>query len=275
MTISLGCHLWTFPQCTVAEAAGIIRALGLAHMDLGNGRDFDPVFIAAHLDEEAARFNRLKAAAGVTFVDAFPHVGPAYSLNHPDPAQRADSRRLLTAFLDFAVAIGLAGVTFSPGRYWAGHAPAADFERGADELRCLVAEGQRRGLLIRIEPHIESVTWTPALTLDMLAAVPGLSLTLDYSHFVFHAIPAEHIAVLDPHATHWHARQAGPGQGQAATAQGTIDFAAIVRGLRARSYAGTICLEYVHGDWLGLNRIDCLSETIRLRDELQALLSPT
>jgi sugar phosphate isomerase/epimerase len=273
MTITLGCHIWTFPQCTVAEAAGIIRALGLAHMDLGNARDFDPVYIADHVQEEAARLRQVKASAGLTFVDAFPQIGPSFSLNHPEFELRATSRRVLTAFLDFAVAVGLAGVTFTPGRYWAGHAPADDFERGAEELRYFVAEGQRRGLLIRIEPHIESVTWTPPLTLQMLAAVPGLSLTLDYSHFVFHAIPHEHIAVLDPHATHWHARQAGPGQGQAATRQGTIDFAAIIQGLKARGYAGSVCLEYVYGDWLGMDRTDCVSETVLLRDQLRQLLA--
>ncbi len=269
MTINLGCHIWTFPQCTVAEAAGIIRALGLAHMDLGNARDFDPVHIAANVVEEAARLNRIKAQTGVTFVDAFPHLAPAFSLNHPDPDVRVAHRPLMLAFLDFAVKVGLSGVTFSPGRYWPGETPAADFERGADELRYVVAEGGRRGLFIRIEPHIESVTWTPDLTLQMLAAVPGLSLTLDYSHFIFHAIPADHITRLDPHATHWHARQASPGEGQSSFAQGAIDFAHIVRGLHARGYAGTICLEYVHGAWLKMDRVDCLSETILLRDELR------
>lgn len=272
MTISLGCHLWTFPQCTVAEAAGIVRALGLAHMDLGNARDFDPVYIAAHTADEAARLKRIVAQTGLTFVDAFPHVGPAFSLNHPDPGVRAENRARLTGFLDFAVAVGLAGVTLSPGRYWLGQPPADDFERGADELRTLLAEGNRRGLLIRIEPHIESVTWNPDLTLQMLAAVPGLSLTLDYSHFVFHALPDEHIARLDAHATHWHARQARPGQGQCRFEQGTIDFGQIIRRLRARAYSGTICLEYVHGPWLQLDRVDCLSETVRLRDELRRWL---
>jgi sugar phosphate isomerase/epimerase len=272
MTIQLGCHIWTFPQCTVAEAAGVIRALGLTQMDLGNARDFDPVYIAAHIAEEAARLNQIKSQTGITFVDAFPHLPPSFSTNHPDPDIRANHRAHWTAFLDFAVEVGLAGVTFSPGRYWPEQTPQADFERGAIELRHLVAEGQRRGLLIRIEPHIESVTWTPDLTLQMLAAVPGLSLTLDYSHFIFHAIPDDHIAQLDPYATHWHARQARPGQGQSSLAQGAIDFARILQGLRARGYAGTLCLEYVHGDWLQMDRVDCLSETILLRDELRRWL---
>src|SRR6185436_968249 len=154
--------------------------------------------------DEAARLNRIKAQTGLSFVDAFPHLPPSFSTNHPDPAVRAEHRTQWTAFLDFAVAIGLSGVTFSPGRFWPEQTPSADFERGAVELRYFVEEGKRRGLFIRIEPHIESVTWTPDLTLQMLDAVPGLSLTLDYSHFVFHSIPEEQIARLDPHATHWH-----------------------------------------------------------------------
>lgn len=272
MTIHLGCHIWTFPHSTVAEAAGIVRALGLTHMDLGNARDFDPAYIAANVSEEAARLNQVKTETGITFVDAFPHLAPSFSTNHPDPAVRAEHRAQMAAFLDFAVEIGLAGVTFSPGRYWPDQTPAADFEHGAVELRYLVAEGSRRGLHIRIEPHIESVTWTPDLTLQMLAAAPGLSLTLDYSHFIFHALPEEQIARLDPYATHWHARQARPGQGQCSLAQGAIDFERIVRGLQARGYAGGLCLEYVHGAWMQMDQIDCLSETILLRDVLRRWL---
>ena len=93
-----------------------------------------------------------------------------------------------------------------------------------------------------------------------------------YSHFVVHAIPAEHIARLDPYATHWHARQAAPGQAQARTAQGTIDFAGIFARLTARGYDGTVALEYVHGDWMGMDRLDCLTETVLLRDELRHYL---
>jgi sugar phosphate isomerase/epimerase len=179
MSISLGCHIWTFPECTVAEAAGIVRALGLAHMDLGNARDFDPVDIAAHVADEAGRLNQIRAETGVTFVDVFPHLPPSFSTNHPDPDVRARHRTQWAALMDFAAAIGVAGVTFSPGRYWPGESPADDFDRAAEERRHLVAAGSRRGLVVRMEPHLDSVAWTPELAQQMLAAVPGLSLTLD------------------------------------------------------------------------------------------------
>ena len=272
VTIHLGCHMWTFPQNTVSEAARIVRALGLDYMDLGNARDLDPNYVAANIGDEAARLRRVRAKTGITFVDAFPQLSPGFSTNHPDPAIRAAQRQTLTGFLEFAEQIGLSGVTFSPGRYWPGQSPGADFERGAEELRWLVAEGLQRGLQIRIEPHIASVTWIPELTLQMLAAVPGLSLTLDYSHFIFHAIPHDQIALLDRHATHWHARQARPGEAQCSHAEGVIDFAQIVSGLRACDYTGVICLEYVHGAWMQQDRVDCLSETVLLRDQLWGLL---
>jgi len=94
-----------------------------------------------------------------------------------------------------------------------------------------VAEGAGRGLRVRIEPHIESVTWRPELVVRMVEAVPGLTLTLGHSHFIFHALPYEQIATMHPYGTHWHARQARPGSAQSPGHEGQIDFARIVADL--------------------------------------------
>ncbi len=275
MSIRLGCHKWSFGACTVAEAAAITRALGLEHLDLGNGGDLDPLYIAEHVDEEAARFNRIRDSTGITFVDCFPQVsegGLPFTNNHPDRDVRARYRRVWQGFFPFAAAIGLDGVSLSPGRYWPGEPAQASFDRAAEELRWAVEEGSRHGLRVRIEPHIESVTWRPELVVAMVQAVPGLSLTLDHSHFIFHALPYEQIAVMHPYGTHWHARQARPGEAQCRGRDGEIDFARIVRDLRAARYDGVICLEYVNGAWMRQDNVDCLSETILLRDELRRYL---
>ncbi|GAC1402515.1 MAG: hypothetical protein NVSMB65_19610 [Chloroflexota bacterium] len=276
MAMRLGCHKWTFGNCTVAEAAAITRALGLDYLDLGNGGDLEPLYIAAHPAEEAARFNRIRQETGITFVDCFPQVsegGVAFTNNHPDAAVRARYREVWRGFFAFAAAIGLEGITLSPGRYWPGEPAQAGFERGAEELRWAVAEGAGRGLRVRIEPHIESVTWRPELVVRMVEAVPGLTLTLDHSHFIFHALPYEQIATMHPYGTHWHARQARPGSAQSPGHEGQIDFARIVADLRARHYDGVICLEYVHGTWMSQTNVDCLSETVALRDELRGYLA--
>jgi sugar phosphate isomerase/epimerase len=102
--------------------------------------------------------------------------------------------------------------------------------------------------------------------------VPGLSLTLDHSHFVFHGIPYEQIAAMHAHGTHWHARQAALGRLQTGLEQGEIDFQRIVGDLVADGYDGVIALEVVHTSWLQLDGQDVLSETVRLRDQLRELL---
>lgn len=275
MAIRLGCHLWSFGGCTVAEAAAITRALGIEYLDLGNGVDLDPRYIAAHPDQEAARLNRIRQETGITYVDCFPQVstdGLPFTNNHPDPAVRHDHRAIWQGFFPFAAKIGLGGVSLSPGRYWVGESPQASFDRAAEELRWAVAEGAGHGIAVRIEPHIESVTWRPELAVAMVEAVPGLGLTVDHSHFIFHALPYEQIAALHPYGTHWHARQARPGEAQSRGVDGQIDFRRIVRELVGQDYDGVICLEYVHGAWLGQDHVDCLTETVRLRDELRGYL---
>ena len=74
---------------------------------------------------------------------------------------RTQYRRVWQGFFRFAAAIGLDGVSLSPGRYWPKESAQDSFERAAEELRWAVEEGTRHGLRVRIEPHIESVTWRP------------------------------------------------------------------------------------------------------------------
>lgn len=274
MAIELGCHKWTIPAATCLEAARLTRALDLECLDLGNAPDLDPAYIAEHPDEEAARFNRIKAATGIRFVDCFPQWGePAFSNNSPDPTVRAAYRRIWQGFFSFAAAIGLQGLSLSPGRYWPGEPAALGFERAAEELRWAVAEAANHDLMLRIEPHITSVVWTPSLTVELCQAVPGLTLTIDHSHFIFHGIDYDEIALMHPFGSHWHARQACPGEAQSRFEQGEIDFARIVADLKQSGYQGVICLEYVHGAWMHQDNVDCLTETIKLRDQLRQLLA--
>ncbi len=272
MGIRIGCHKWSFSECSVQEAASITRTLGFECMDLGSSADLDLVYIADHLDDEVERLNRIQRETGVRFIDAVPQATPPFANNHPDARHRTLHRRLLGAFFDLAQRIGLDGVSLSPGRYWPSEAPKDSFKRGAEELRWAVTEGQERGLKIRIEPHVRSITWTPELAVEMVKLVPGLSLTIDHSHFAFFDLPYEQIEIMHPYATHWHARQARPGELQCRWEVGQIDFARIATDLRSRQYDGVICLEYVHSPWMQQDNVDCVRETVLLRNHLRELL---
>ncbi len=250
----------------------MIRVLGFDCMDLGNSADLDPAYIAEHIEDEAERLNRIQRETGVKFIDAALQVQPPFANNHPDAERRASYRRLLGSFFELAERIGLDGVSLSPGQYWPNESRKDSFERGAEELDWAVREGQERGIKIRIEPHIRSITWTPDLAVEMVRLVPGLSLTIDHSHFVFYDLPYAQVAVMHPYGTHWHARQARPGELQCRWEVGEIDFELIVRDLQDHQYDGVICLEYVHSPWMQQDNVDCVRETIFLRNHLGNLL---
>jgi sugar phosphate isomerase/epimerase len=107
----------------------------------------------------------------------------------------------------------------------------------------------------------------------LVAAVPGLTFTLDYGHFTRAGIPDAEVEPLVAHASHFHARCARKGSLQASFQDNTIDFAGIVKVMKATGYRGYLGLEYVWVDWEGCNRVDNLSETILLRDHLRSLAS--
>ena len=212
MGIEIGVHRWTFGRCTTLESSLIARALGFNCMDLGNALDFDPDYIVNHINEESSRFNKIKEETGVRFIDAVPQFEPVFGNNHPDCGIRKNYIKKLKRFFEFAARIGLEGVTLSPGKYWPGESEEDSFKRGIEELHLAILSSCSYGIKVRVEPHIQSIAWTPGLMLKILKQIDGLTLTLDYSHFAYNCLPYGQIQILNGYASHWHARQARGGK---------------------------------------------------------------
>ena len=121
---------------------------------------------------------------------------------------------------------------------------------------------------LHIEPHFESVIETPERTVQLAEAVPGLGLTLDYSHFLAKGFSPDDVHPLLPRAKHFHARHASRYHLQTSHRETELDFADIYRRLRAAGYAGDICLEHTPaGDgWGGGKEVDVLTENALLRN---------
>ena len=51
-----------------------------------------------------------------------------------------------------------------------------------------------------------------------------------------------------------------------------VDFARIIHDLQMQGYDGVVCLEYVDSAWMRQDNVDCLAETVALRDELRRYL---
>ena len=103
----------------------------------------------------------------------------------------------------------------------------------------------------------------------MVGGVPGLTLTLDYTHFTRLGMPDAEIEPLVQYATHFHVRGARKDRLQTSFKESTIDYVGVLRAMRSCGYHGFLGIEYVWIDWEHCNESDNLSETILFRDFLR------
>jgi sugar phosphate isomerase/epimerase len=133
-----------------------------------------------------------------------------------------------------------------------------------------VAESKDRRIIFGIEAHVGSIVPNPKAALHLVHDVPGLTLTLDYTHFTRAGLPDSAAERLISHASHFHARAARKGRLQTAFQHNTIDYARVLRAMQKANYKGYVGVEYVWIDWEHCNEVDNLSETIQMRDFLRA-----
>jgi sugar phosphate isomerase/epimerase len=105
--------------------------------------------------------------------------------------------------------------------------------------------------------------------------VKGLTLTLDYGHFIMTGESSVDVHALLPFASHMHVRGGALDRLQTSVDENTIDFPGMLAGLRQFGYEGFLALEYVWIDWKGCNRTDNVSETVLLRRALKSTLFET
>jgi sugar phosphate isomerase/epimerase len=277
MSPKFSCADFTFPLLRHDQALALLELLEFQGVDLGVFEDrshqfpsqiaVDPVGAGARLREKLER-------RGQQAADVFLQTGPEPALaaaNDPHPAIRERNRHLVQAMISYCRELGAKHLTGLPGVLHNGIHADDDWQRAVNETRWRLDACQSAGITYAIEPHVGSILSDPASTLRFLKAVPGLTLTLDYGHFVYQGMTNESVHPLLLHASHFHARGGAKGALQSTVKDSTIDFAAILKGLSQANYTGWICLEYVWIDWEGCNRTDNLSETLLLRDELTRL----
>jgi sugar phosphate isomerase/epimerase len=276
--MKFSCADFTFPLLPHPKVLQLIRMLDIEAVDLGvfEGRSHNyPSQISSRPKGEAQRLAGLLAEAGLSIADIFLQTGAEPTMaaaNSAEKRVREGNRDIFRRMLDFTLEIGGRHITGLPGVYHPGNPADDDWERACEEAawRCQVA--QELGVTYSVEPHVGSILPGPSETLLFLEAVPGLSLTLDYGHFIYQGLSNESVHVLCQYATHFHARGGAPGQLQSTVQDNQIDFAAALRELNRSDYRGYLCIEYVWVDWEGCNRTDNVSETLLLKQELEQLL---
>jgi sugar phosphate isomerase/epimerase len=276
--MELTCTSFSFPLLSFERALQAIALLDIPRYDIGaheGASHIQPSQIEADPHRVAQRIHHAAGAAGLQTSDLFPTFGHGFRdrpVNATDPAVRAANLTRFRALVTCARTVGARGITLLPGVVWDELGPERSFDLSVEALRELVAVASDASLRLSVEAHLESVAETPALARRLCDEVPGLKLTLDYSHFVAGGHPAEDVHQLVPYAGHFHARQAGPGMLQAGSKDGTLDFDDIVRRLAAAGYDGDMCVEYTWQEWRDCWHQDVVSESIVLRDRLLGAL---
>jgi sugar phosphate isomerase/epimerase len=278
MKLKLACADFSFPLLPHDGALDLIALLEFDGVDIGLFEGRSHLWPSQVFDAPAkagARLGRKLADRGLRCADVFLQPDPsfaAYAINHPEPARRRRARDWFLKTLDYAAAAGARHVTCLPGVFFESERPAESWGRCCDELAWRVAQPRNHRIVFGVEAHVGSIAPRPKAALRLVNAVPGLTLTLDYTHFTRCGIPDTAIEPLVERASHFHARGARKGRLQAALKQNTIDYARVLQVMRKTNYPGYVGVEYVWIDWEHCNEVDILSETIQLRDLLRATM---
>ncbi len=267
VSMRIACHAWAYNDLPLEEAVGTIARLGFRCIDLGSGPHLDVHRAAAYPEAEAATILHLLQRFDLTITDLYLML--PYT-NAPDPAQREAQLTLFERLIPFAVALGTPGITVSPGLVHQ-DGPDHSLARAVPALLRMLGAAEDTDLRISFEPHMDSVAQRPEQALLLLEAVPGLSVTLDYAHFVYQGIVSREVAPLLDHVAHVHIRQARRGVLQTPHNEGTIDITRLLQDLFNAGYRGALTVEYMTTfGWHGMMPISISTETVRTRDALRA-----
>ena len=272
--VEFSCADFSFPLLRRRQALRLLNVLEFTWVDIGLF-ERNPSFLPSVLVEAPAEFTRGVQedleANGLRAADVFLQIGrePAESsANDPDAAVRERNREAFLRALEFCVTLGCVHLTGLPG------VPHGDQERdfalAAEEAAWRLERCREAGVVYGVEAHIGSICLDTRAARRLMENVKGLTLTLDYGHFVCQGEESATVHALLPFASHIHARSGARGRLQTSVAENEIDFEGMMAGLHRLRYQGTIALEYVWVDWQECNRTDNISETILLRERLRA-----
>ena len=275
--LKFSCADFTFPVLDRIAALKLVKLLGFDYVDIGlfaRSTHFSPIDLQADPKRYIAQTLQDLEATGLRASDVFLQIGVDPSeraANDPDLHIRAGNREAFLHALEFCVAVGCGHLTGLPGVFHSGIPKDTDLELAVVETHWRMNECANAGVQYAIEPHVGSFCAEVANAGEFLRKIKGLTLTLDYGHFIMAGESSALVHDLLPFASHVHVRGGALDRLQTTVNENTIDFRGMLSGLKQLCYDGFLALEYVWVDWKGCNRTDNVSETILLRRVIETL----
>ncbi len=266
--MKLACADFTFPLLSHEKALQLISMLGFQGVDIGLFEKRSHLWPSQEFKSLKASARQLKKklkALKLEAADIFLQMATdfhEYATNHPNPQRRRKARDWFLKTLDYAVECGAHHVTVLPGVRFEKESLGDSFDRCAEELAWRVEQSKRKGIIFGTEAHVGSIAPDPKAAEKLVTSVPGLTLTLDYTHFTRSGLPDSSVEKLIPYASHFHVRGARKNRLQTSFANNTIDYKRALRKMKECKYDGWLGIEYVWIDWEHCNECDNLSETL-------------
>jgi sugar phosphate isomerase/epimerase len=175
MELKLSCADFAFPLISHDAALDLIAAIGFQGVDIGLFED------RSHLRPSDQFINIQDSAASLKKSDLDFTV---YAVNQIDSIRRQHARHLFLQTLEYAERLGAEHVSGLPGVAFTEESFTNSFERCIIEHAWRVTAAAQVGISYGVEAHIGSIIEEPEQALALMKSVPGLGLTLDYSHLV-------------------------------------------------------------------------------------------
>ena len=271
MSYSFSCTDFTFPLLSHRDVFKLISMMGIGAVDIGFLQDrshIQPSQAATDPYGEGRKLRDMLENEGLKTADVFLQSAldfTSFAVNQVKEDARRKAREDFLCALKFANGCSSNHITCLPGVYFPEDTENASLDRAQSELAWRVMQAAEYGIIVGVEAHRGSIVDTPAKAKALIEAVPGLTLTLDYSHFIRSGFSQAEIDPLLAYARHFHARGASPQMMQTPLKESTIDFTQVVKCMKTAGYNGFIALEYVYEDWEDNFRVDTISETILLK----------
>ena len=277
MTHKLACADFTYPLLTHESSLQLISMMGFEGVDIGLFEERSHLWPSREFENIEASAQQLKRKVndcGMQVADVFLQMAEdfvPYAINHPEDDRRQKARDWFRKTLEYASACGCKHVTALPGVHFESESIDDSFARSVDELVWRVEQAEASDIIFGIEAHVGSIVSDPKSAEKLVKAVPGLTLTLDYTHFTRLGMADAEVEPLVKYASHFHVRGAREGRLQERFAASVIDYKQVYETMLATGYSGWIGIEYVWIDWEHCNECDNVSETILYRDYFRSL----
>jgi sugar phosphate isomerase/epimerase len=221
----VACNTLCFAQEPMETALRHIVDLEFDKFELALVEEGQHLRLSEAGDDPEAAVARLRQGPSLVPSSLYADFGPA-DWQNPQTLQRFEG------LCKLAKALSVAVITMNA----APRGTAID-----DEVKRLSSIGSsafRKGLVLALLTHSETLTADPQVAAQLCQSVPGLGITLDPSHFLQGPKPDVDFDCVFPYVQNVNLRDTGtgPGEFQVRVGQGKVDYARIVTMLQRHGY---------------------------------------